>query len=188
ALASLQEAGSVFREALEVATDVYILDELARVHFTMAYIEPAAEAEKHWESSIAAFEQTIGSADKQALGYHALLQSTVFLALAYSKHGQFDKAWFTLSIVEACLPNFWLVHYIKACYFGLRILREHKGKQSKASTPLFSDCLLALEKAVLIADPQNGTREEALIDPDLEPVRRLYPKEFTAVLQKGEQE
>lgn len=186
ALNYLKEASRVFREALDSdPEDVYILDELARVHFTIAYIEPPAEAAEHWCSSIAAFEQTVTSPAKQSLGYHALLQSTLFLALAYSKASQFDKAWLTLSIVEVCLPNYWLVHYIKACHFGLRILHEHKGKRAKASEALFNACLQALEKAVAIADSENHTQQEAAIDPDLEPIRKHCAVEFQALMKQG---
>lgn len=182
---SLNEAAAVFKEALAIdANDVYILDELARVHFTLAYIQPEAEAATHWQACIEAFEQAVCSPDKQDLGYHALLQSTAFLALAYSKSGKFEQAWFTTSIVEACLPNFWLIHYIKACYFGLRIIRQHQGQRTEASAPLFASCLRALEKAASISDAENRTREEAAIDPDLEPVRAHYGEDFEALLRE----
>lgn len=186
AMKALTEAGDVFKRALDVEpTDVYILDELARVYFTMAYIQSESQADTYWRSSIDAFERAICSPDKQSLGYHSLLQSTAFLALAYSKCGLFDKAWFTISIVEACLPNFWLIHYIKACYFGLKIQKEFQGQKSQASEPLFQNSLVALEKAMSINDNQNHAREEAMLDPDLMPLRREYSVEFQTLISKG---
>lgn len=185
AAVSLQAAAGVFEQALDIdPNDVYIQDELARVHFTLAYIKPGTEGSEHWRASIVSFERTLCSPDKHELGYQALLQSTAFLALAYSKCGDFAKAWFTSSIVEACLPNYWLIHYVKACYYGLNIQQEHQGRRDQATEPLFQACLQALDQAVSIDDSQNRAREEALIDPDLAVIRKTFPDEFQAIISK----
>lgn len=186
ALGFLKAAQRAFREALEVdPLDVYILDELARVSFTMAYLQSGAEAEKAWKATLKAFEQVLSSPDKQSLGYHSLLQSTAFLALAYSKAGKFDKAWFTINVVEACLPNFWLIHYVKACYYGLQIrgLMSGTSAQTEALEPLYESCLQSLKKAASVKDDENMTREEARLDPDLEPLRNYNPKAFAAITE-----
>lgn len=190
ALEFLKGARRIFREALEIdPKDVYILDELARVYFTLAYIQPEAEAAKSWKSCIKAFEQVLVSPEKQCLGYHALLQSTAFLALSYSKAGKFDRAWFTINVVEACLPNYWLVHYVKACYYGLLIQsgEAEPGAESpgdKDSDSLYESCLEVLKKAASVVDDHNLTRQEAPLDADLEPVRQRFPKEFQQALQR----
>ena len=121
--------------------------------------------------------------NKQDLGYKALLQSTAFLALAYSKVQDFDRAWFTLNIVEACLPHFWLVHYIKACYFGLRIQAEYQGQYHKQSKSLFEEALAALQEAVMTIDMDNRAQKEALLEPDLEPIRQFCAKQFQSIVQ-----
>lgn len=187
ALDALQAALTTFEDAMKVdPEDVYILDELARVHFTLAYILPAESSQEHWLASIEAFEKTLYSSQKQVLGYEALLQSTAFLALAYSKSGNFSAAWFTINTIEACLPNYWLIHYIKACYFGLRIESEHKGQRNKQSEPLFQSCLKTLATAFAVQDPHNRAREEAVVEPDLESVKKLCPKEWKALFRLKE--
>lgn len=187
ALESLNQAAQTFVKGLDdEPEDVYVLDELARVHFTIAYLLPSEQAEPHWSACIKAFEQTLGSADKHSLGYHSLLQSTAFLALAYSKYARFEQAWFSLNLVEACLPNYWLIHYVKACYFGLKIQKQYQGLKTKASQALFDDCLKSLKKAISISDQDNRALEEALIDPDLEAVRRYSAEAFQSITQKVE--
>lgn len=195
ALLSLHQACRVFQQSLEIdPDDVYVLDELARVHFTVAYNQVGDQLKhsqdnrlEHWRSCIDAFERAVCSKNKQDLGYHALLQSTAFLALAYSKAGDFKQAWFTISVVEACLPNYWLIHYVKACHFGLKILNQHDGQRTGASEGLFKESLNALEKSVLISDPHNQAREEAALDPDLEPLRIQANTEFRLIMSKREQ-
>lgn len=189
AMNCLASARQYFEEALEVdAKDVYILDELARVHFTLGYIQASSQSDTHWQASITAFERVLAAPEKQTLGYHALLQSTAFLALAYAKSRQFDKSWFTLNIVEACLPNFWLVHYVKACHLGLMIKSDAdpkllRGLEAEDSSALYELCLKTLQKAVEIDDPQNMTLQEAPLEPDLEAVRKRFNKRFQALLQ-----
>ncbi|MGV3523503.1 MAG: helix-turn-helix domain-containing protein [Candidatus Sericytochromatia bacterium] len=178
---TLNQAKEAFLMALEQAPhDIYILDELARVHFTWAYLLPESEAFDFWQEAALAFEKTVTSPQKAVLGSQALLQSTAFLALSYSKLARFDKAWFTLSIMEACIPNYWLIHYMKACYFGLRL------KHSQNATPsnlLLSSALDALEQAISISDPHNQAAQEALYEPDLALVRQWLPERFARVLQ-----
>lgn len=184
ALDALQAALTTFEDALKIdPDDVYILDELARVHFTLAYILPIKASQAHWKASIDAFEKTLYSSQKQVLGYEALLQSTAFLALAYSKSGNFPSAWFTINTIEACLPNYWLIHYIKACYFGLKIQSDYKGQRTKQSEPLFQSCLKTLATAFAVQDPNNRSQEEAVLEPDLEAVKKLCPKEWKALFR-----
>lgn len=182
ALRHLQNARDHFKRALaQCPQDIYILDELARVHFTWAYLLPDAEALPNWREACTAFEKTICAPDKAVLGAEPLLQSTVFLALTYSKLGRFEQAWFTLSIVEACVPNYWLVHYIKACYWGLR-LKASSSESPEQQAHLSAQSLGALQQALACSDSHNQTRQEALYEPDLAFVRSLNSEEFERLL------
>lgn len=180
---SLTQAKDAFLRALAQAPeDIYILDELARVHFTWAYLLPENKAVEFWREAAQAFEQTVCSPQKAVLGSQALLQSTAFLALSYSKLALFEKAWFTLSVMEACIPNYWLIHYMKACYFGLRL--KHSPDLTP-SHPLLNAALEALSQAIDMADPHNQAAQEALHEPDLELVRKWQPEHFARLLQGG---
>jgi len=186
ALQSLAAAKKAFTQALAAEPeDIYILDELARVNFTVAYLLEPEQAASHWLASIEAFEKSVCSPDKEALGYDALLQSTAFLALAYSKASQFQQAWFTINVVESCLPNYWLIHYIKACYFGLRFQHEMGGKRlSQPGKLLLQSSLKALTKAVQISEDKPKTLIEAKLEPDLRAVRQHCRVEFESLLSQ----
>ncbi len=173
----LEQAEQQFQKALDLqAGDIYVVDELARVNFTIAYLKVGAAAQPYWEKCIASFEEMLFSADKQSLGYHALLQSNAFLALAYSKAGQFSQARFMLSTIESCLPHFWLAHYMKACYFCLLYL----DNQQEA---LLHQAMDSLKKAAAVPDEQNQTLFEAPLDTDLAPVRDFFKDDFQSLLQ-----
>lgn len=176
ALAALRLAFDDFSQALSLHEDVYILDELARVNFTLAFLMDDQEAKSYWEQAVKAFESTVCSNNKAALGYQALLQSTAFLALAYAKSKDFERAWFTLNVIEACLPNYWLIHYMKANYYALHF------KQSQVPEDL-THALEALEKAASIDDPLNQAREEAARELDFDVLRQHHNQRFSAFIR-----
>ena len=180
ALAQLDLAEKDFQTALQMQEDVYVLDELARLYFTMAYLQDDKLAPALWEKSVKAFEKTICSSDKEVLGYQSLIQSTCFLALTYIKTRDFQRAWFTLNIVEACLPNYWLLHYMKAIYFVL----SDTGNSSRAEN--LDQALNCLKRAAAIDDPHNRTLTEAQLDLDFQCLRQERGADFKAFL-KGEQ-
>ncbi|MBF2054413.1 MAG: helix-turn-helix domain-containing protein [Candidatus Sericytochromatia bacterium] len=187
AFETLNQAKAIFEQALDLdPADIYILDELARVNFTLAYLLSPEEALPYWQASIVAFEKTVCAPQKEDLGYKPLLQSTAFLGLAYAKAQQFQQAWFTLNVVEACLPNYWLVHYLKACYFGLLFLAEHGNKKKLSTTEqnYLQQALQALEKSAAISDDENRACAEAMLDPDLAPLRKYCTADFDALLKK----
>lgn len=183
ALHFLQQALKCYQQALDlVPEDVYILDEYARACFSMACIQAYEQAQSYWEACIEGFQRVIVSERKLELGAANLLQSTAFLGHALGKAGRFSEAWSHLNLVEACTPDYWLVHYLKACHFCLRISVEQPVESQRESW--LQRALEALEQAVRIPDPQNRSREEALVDPDLKLLRTFQKKAFYALINK----
>lgn len=175
ALEYLHLAAEDFKQALSLGEDVYVLDELARVYFTFAFLLDEKDAVDYWSKSVESFEKTIYSNDKASLGYQSLIQSTAFLALAYAKKQEYQRAWFTLNIMEACLPNYWLIHYMKALYHVMLYKTENK-------TTLLRSALDCLKIAAGIPDQFNRTCTEARVDMDFEVLRVHYADEFEALL------
>lgn len=180
---ALTEAKNCFQSALKITPDdVYILDEYARVCYSLATLDKGTIPSKLWKECALCFEKVICSPNKHSLGAHHLLQSTAFWAMALAKSEDFDTAWLQLSVIEACIPGFWLVHYLKACYFCLRFQDTRLNKKQK---DLQLDLALkSLETALKIEDPQNPTWREALVDPDLEILRKLRDKEFKKLIKE----
>lgn len=175
-----------FEQALALAPeDVHLLDEIAHLHYTAGDWTPPGQALQHWRQAIAAWEKVVTADAKLELGYHHLLRNTALLALLYSRTGQFEQAWFTLSLVEACLPKFWLVHYVKACHYGLMILQETKEERPIANEDYFTKALQALAAAIAIDEPDNLARQQAKTEPALEALRRYCPQDYTRIMGAG---
>lgn len=173
----LVKASEALKEALEIdPNDIYVLDEYARVEFNLAYLDSSAGADACYEASISAFQRVIHSEDKALLNYSDLIESSLFLVHAYAKQKDFVAAEQAIHIIEACLPNFWLAQYIKACVYSLKYM---------ATTD--QQCLdvgfRAFERALSIPDKNNRTRSEAAYDPDLQALKIQDPKRFNQVLK-----
>lgn len=180
---TLTEAKLCFQKALKASPqDVYILDEYARVCYSLATLDTQSTPSVFWKEAAHNFQKVICSPDKHSLGATHLLHSTAFWALTLAKSGDYESAWLQLSVIEACIPEFWLVHYLKASYFCLRFLDDKiTQKEKKAQLDL---ALKSLDIVLKNEDPQNPSRSEALIDPDLEVLRQMRSEEFMSLIRK----
>jgi transcriptional regulator with XRE-family HTH domain len=178
ALSDLMRAHEELVKALQIApNDVYILDEYARVNFNLAYLveDPRKNA---YPEAIRAFRTILYSDQKHRLSYNDLLESSVFLIHAYAKNGQFDEAEQNINLMECCLPNYWLIHYIKACFFSLKYSETHDDS-------LLERGLTCLRIAASISDNGNRTRDEGMLDPDLAALREQKLREFTKIIKES---
>lgn len=174
---NLEQASDSLEEALKIAPeDVYVLDEYARVQFNLAYLEECAGKRPDYARAISAFEQVIHSDEKARLNYTELVESTLFLVHAYAKTHQFDAAEQHAHLIECCLPNFWLVHYIKACLYALKYRAENK-------TSCLDKGFRSLERAMRVPGKDNRTLSEATFDPDLAPLRHADAVRFDQILK-----
>lgn len=182
AITHLVSARDQFAQALALdAEDVYTLDEYARTFFNLAYLEGENDPNL-WKETISAFEAVLYSDNKEILGYQNLLQSNAFLAHAYTQSGDMERSAHHIHVIEACLPNFWLIHYIKACFYSKKMsLVESESQQSIF---FHQKGLQALKKACAISDNGNRARSEAPLDPDLKVLRDYNPEAFAAVIKE----
>lgn len=174
ALNHFELAGLRFEAALtEAPDDVYILDELARLRFNLAYLLQTPPA---WQVTIQTYRQLLTSPLKHNLGSQPLMESAAFLAHAYTKNQDFDQAELTLGLLSAFNPSFWLVHYLEACLYSQRY--EKLGQASDLELSL-----AALERA-LNTEAHEQARAEALHDPDLSALRQHRKTELIKLLNK----
>lgn len=174
---NLLQASDSLKEALQLdAEDIYVLDEYARVQFNLSYLDESAQKKVNYGSSIAAFEQVVHSEEKARLNYSELIESSLFLVHAYAKSQNFVAAEQHIHIIECCLPNYWLVHYIKACLYSLKFVTDRQEKWLELG-------FRALGRALAIQDKGNRSRDEALYDPDLVCLRQSAPERFNKMLK-----
>lgn len=175
---NLTQAADALNEALQLdPEDIYVLDEQARVLFNLAYLDESAGKSADFAAVVAAFERVITSDDKTRLNYSELIESSLFLVHAYVKHQDYAAAERHIHIIECCLPNYWLVHYIKACLYNRRYESEPDRRWLEKS-------LRSLERALSISDPGNRARQEAAHDPDLLILRQQEPDRFKKLLKQ----
>jgi tetratricopeptide (TPR) repeat protein len=136
------------------------------------------EKKQAYKDTIEAYRQIVFSPRKRLLNYQDLIESTVFLGYAYAKNEQYQEAEYHMNVVEACLPNYWLIHYIKACLYTLEYEKINKET-------LLDEALDSLETAVLIDDSNNSSRSEALADPDLRTLRTKRKEQFAKIVKQG---
>ena len=185
ALEDLKKAKISFESALSyLPEDVYILDELARVSINLAYLMESKQARVFWLEVVEIFERVVCSKDKHEIGYENLIESISYLAYAYLKCQDFEKAWFNINMVEACLPNYWVIHYIKADYFCLLFDQEFGPQDIVGGKALLYESLGALEKAFSVKDLENNALSQSRVDPDLNSVRQYCQQEFDSLVKK----
>ncbi|HEY9843477.1 MAG TPA: helix-turn-helix domain-containing protein [Candidatus Obscuribacterales bacterium] len=174
---NLMLASDSLKEALtQDPEDIYVLDERARVLFNLAYLDESAGKPVSYGEVVAAFEQVITSDEKSQLNYSELIESGLFLVHAYAKNRDFGAAERHINIIECCLPNYWLVHYIKACLYNRRYTHDQESRWMEKA-------LRSLERALAIPDLGNRARHEAPHDPDLQAVRAYDPERFKKLLK-----
>jgi transcriptional regulator with XRE-family HTH domain len=181
---ALLNAKENFQKALKTAKDdIYILDEYARVCFSLATLDNQKQTpSEYWQECISSFEQVVTSEQKHCLGSLNLLQSTVFWAFAMAKNQQFTHAWLQLSVIEACVPDFWLLHYVKACYFCLYAQTPDLSTAKQEQQLTFA--LAALDKAIQIQDTSNSSKSEAKWEPDFAILRQLKSTAFEKLIRE----
>jgi transcriptional regulator with XRE-family HTH domain len=176
AMDDFHRACQEFEAALTAdATDVYVLDEYARVNFNLAFLLDGVAAQPYWERAIHSFRQVFLSRQKYHLGQQALMESGAFLAHAYAKSQRFEEAEFTIGLLGSFYQSYWLLHYIEACLYNLRY-------EADAQPEYLDYALEALELAMQVQDPKNQTATEAHVDPDLATVRKLRAKAFAQIV------
>ncbi len=173
----LLQASQALEQALAIdPEDIYALDEQARVLFNLAYLAESDGQTANYAAVVAAFERVITSDDKNRLNYSELIESSLFLVHAYAKNQDFLAAERHINIIECCLPNYWLVHYIKACLYNRKYSLD-------TQSTWIDKALRSLERALSISDQANRTRLEAPHDPDLQNIRAHASERFKKLLK-----
>lgn len=109
-----------FLKGLELESDnVYYWDEYARLLFNLADISSRTQAQKFWQETIDSFEKVLSLPNKHILGQNTLAESTIYLAHAYSKMGEFQISNTILNVLTNYVDKNWLVYYIKACRLSM---------------------------------------------------------------------
>jgi len=173
AIQDLWLAKETYEQALKLSPDdVYILDEYARVNFNLGYFDD--KRENYWDKTIRAYAKVIHSEKNYEMGSNELIESCVFYAHALTKNGEYNLSELLLDVISICKPDYWLVHYIKACHYSLQF-NDVKDKS------LLDKALKHLKRAMETRDSYNRTQTEATYDPDLKNVREYRKKEFVAM-------
>lgn len=156
----------------EPDSDIYILDEYARLLFNRAYL---TQESVHWEQTIQAYRHVLIHPQKTALGVNALRESAAFLAHAYTQKQDFATAELTLGLLSAFQADYWLVNYLQACLYTAMF-------QFLQQAPLLDRALQALSQG--LEQSPDRVREEALSDPDLQILREIRAKDFNRLLKE----
>lgn len=157
----------------QVDSDVYVLDEYARLLFNRAYL---TQEHDHWEQTIQAYRRVLIDPQKAALGVDALRESAAFLAHAYTQNQDFATAELTLGLLSAFQAEYWLVNYLQACLYTAMF-------QASQHQPWLDRALQAL--ATGLEQSPERVREEALHDPDLQALREYRKKDFNRLLKEN---
>jgi transcriptional regulator with XRE-family HTH domain len=177
ALKNFFKALGYYEQAMAITPkDIFLLDEYARIRFNLADLSSADSSQPLWEAAIQAFIDVICAEDVGALGLESVREANAFLAHAHSKAGQFESARTLIGVILSCNPDYWLIYYIKACYYSLRAASGHEDDLNAA--------LSMLESALLNPHPNNASLAYAEIDPDLTFLRQGKAKEFEQLLEK----
>jgi transcriptional regulator with XRE-family HTH domain len=156
----------------QAASDIYVLDEYARLLFNRAYL---TQEHSHWEQTIQAYRRVLIDPKKAALGVNALRESAAFLAHAYTQNQDFATAELTLGLLSAFQVDYWLVSYLQACLYTAMF-------QASQHQPLLDQALQALAQG--FEQSPDRVREEALHDPDLQVLRERRAKDFDRLLKE----
>lgn len=167
AQADYATAKDLLKALLKNQSDAYILDEYARICFNQGFIggETKATLQRYWKECSDSFEAVLRTPDKFTLGRQILMETCVFLAMAYTHQERFDTAEVLIHSLEVSInPPTALIYYLKACYHSL------KG-QATQQIPEAAQAFEALHIAHRI-DPHFTP--QALTDPDLAWLRQHH--------------
>jgi hypothetical protein len=106
------------------------------------------------------------------------MESGAFLAHACTKSGRLEEAELILGLLESFNPDFWLLHYLLACFYCLSAVQ-------RAEPDLLQRALGALQRSLQCGDPALVARE-ALRDPDLKALREGRSREFARLFNQGD--
>lgn len=148
--------------------DIYARDELARALFNVGELTNDTQ---YWNLAIIEFKKVLLNPAKHFLSPQALADTTIYLAHAYSKLKQFQEAEFMLALIDALKPSYWLVNYVKACFYSLRY-------EYDKNTEWLKESLVYLEKALEADNTQNRAIKQFNLDPDLRALRNYKSKEI----------
>lgn len=169
-----QQAQNCFQQALQQdPDDIYTWDEYARVCFNLAHLASPKESDALWQTTIHAYRRVLFHRDNRLIGAEALLETTVFLSMAYAKSKQFEQATEWLSLIQAIRPQHELPHYARACLISL---------QSQSAACDLSEALEHLARALQLASDRGSLAQAARQDADLQALRQALPQEFESVL------
>lgn len=160
-------AKKYLKALLESQNDAYILDEYARICFNQAFIGGKKEAtlQAYWQECSESFEAVLRTPDKFTLGRQILMETCVFLAMAYTHQHKFDTAEVLIHSLEVTLnPPTALVYYLKACYHSLK----GQAQQQSSEADLALDAMHTAHRI----DPHFIS--QALTDPDLAWLRQHH--------------
>ncbi|MEZ0373426.1 MAG: helix-turn-helix domain-containing protein [Candidatus Sericytochromatia bacterium] len=175
AIGRYQLALENFERGLEqVPAHLYLLDEAGRVHFNLADLCEASEADRHWDACITCFRQVLAHPDKYLLPLLTLRESAAFLALAYARRGDFHSSQLLLDTLSLDPGNPWTVAYIHACCASLAYGRESRPE-------LLEQAILALERAVRL-DPVAVKAQFGLDGKDFAPLLAQNPEALEKVI------
>ena len=171
---NLKEAKRLFEEALDMEpSDVYLLDEYARVNFNLAYI--GEDDQDYWQNAIDSYKKVINFDSNYELGKRQLLDACIFYAYSLIKKGNYEGGELFINVISICKHDYWLVLYIKACLYSLTF-------NSSNESSLLDKALKYLQIAADINDPGNRTKKEAALDPDLANLRLYKKEEFFSII------
>jgi transcriptional regulator with XRE-family HTH domain len=173
ALEAFFKARETFARGLQVdPQNTNLLDEAARLAFNLADLLESEAASQYWNESILAFEQVLAAPNKDSLDEQALLESSCFLAHAYTKTGKFSQARKALDIITACQPRYAFGYYVLACHCAL-------FAASTVSETAYEQALLFLKKALKL---NPDLRMQVWLEPDLLSLREHRAQELKQLL------
>ncbi|PKL76672.1 MAG: hypothetical protein CVV27_09095 [Candidatus Melainabacteria bacterium HGW-Melainabacteria-1] len=166
-----------FEQALSITPkDIFLLDEYARISFNIADLAEGKDKPALWQAAIERFVSVLCAEDVSALGLSSVREANAYLAHAHSKSGQFDQARMLIGVIQSTHPEYWLIHYVRACYFSLR-------GQAENCDALQDQALEALQRALRAHHSQNDSPNMAPSDPDLAALRQARPQAFAELLK-----
>lgn len=154
--------------------NLYLLDELARVHFNLADLSPPPADRPHWEAAYAFFKRVLTHPDHQSLQRAERITSSAFLGLSCAKLGHHQEAEWVLTTLKAVTDPQWMIDYIQVCTLCLHY-------QATSDTALLSRAKHML-LALLTQSPE--ARAQAILDQD----KDLSPLSNEPAIQKWLQE
>lgn len=179
ALQNLEIAKDILKKITQINPDnIYNLDEYARVLFNLAYIQDdPGIAQPLWQETITYLKKVLYAPNNYTLGKQALLDTSIFLAHAYSKSQQFELAKLLIHILQITAPpDYWMISYLKACFYSLQYESEKDARLLDQSLELLTQALQLSHDSVL---PQIN------FDPDLRALRQYKQTDFNLLLKKS---